>query len=218
MSLLREPPEKIAMYAMAAYLLAAILTVFNVACSYFYFRNVAPGGGVLGFVVAIGVAALVNVIETGTTMIFLSADEVGHLFTPPKIQVPGFPALAGRLIKFGLLGLFGFVLCWTYKVDLESTESVLQAQGSIGTYVVFATVFGSEFLVILGHALWGMSKFGKANTQGMWKNLNAMIGGKNVVPMPGRSSASTPSAPGAPTRKGGLLDEVPTPTKPRNIA
>ncbi len=183
MSLLREPPERIALYAMSAYGLAAVLTVFNIACSYFYFRTVAPGGAMLGFVIAVGIALLVNVIETGTTMVFLSADEAGHLFTPPRIEVAGFPRLVPKLMKFAILALFGFVLCWTYKVDLESTKAVLQATGAIGWYVVVGAVFGSEFLMVLGHTLWGLSKFGKANTAGMWSEINNRLKGLNSVPM-----------------------------------
>lgn len=211
MSLLRQPPEKIALYALLAFGLAIALTVFNVICSYLYFRTVAPGGGWIGFAVAVGASMLVNVIESGTVMILLSGDEVGHLFTPPRITIAGFPLLVSKLVKFGIIGLFGFVLAWTYKVDLESTKAVIQAKGSIGWYVVAGVVFGSEFLMILGHTLWGVSKYGKLNTAGVWKDINARLRGQNGAKMPQGDNVSPIAPPQVvvpPKHPGGLAGEA----------
>lgn len=186
MSVMRNPPEKLVLYALIAFVLAIVLTLFNIICSYLYFRTVAPGGGWIGTTIAVGTAILVNVIESGTLMVFLSADEAGHLFTPPRIEVPGFPSFLPKLMKFAILGMFGFVLAWTYKIDIESTSAVIRASGSVGFYVVMAVVFGSEFLMILAHTLWALGKFGKLNTSGMWKGINDKLKGLNTVQMPSK--------------------------------
>lgn len=201
MTFLRRPPEQVAGVALIAYGSAIGMSIANIFCSYTYFRTVAPGGGLLSLIMAIGAAIIIAAIESGVTAILLSADEVGHLFTVPRLSLPpGFPAWIPKGIKFATLTGLGVLVCWTYHVDWSSTAAVLQTTGGAGSYLVALSVFGSEVLFIIGHALWGISKVSKVNMAGVWESLKGKakqfnapnVGGRastmpnpNVVPMPG---------------------------------